>query len=141
MPRIQVNADVQAAGGFPLWADGVYTLRITETEATTASTGKAQLRVRLEAVSAINDEGGRPLANPGTLLDFVTIDPIQTKTGGTVSFLRGLWEAAGLSWGADIDTDDLIGKEVSAKVAIEKFVKKDGTETERNRVKRYMKPS
>ena len=140
MPRIQVNADVQAAGGFPLWADGVYTLRVTEAEQTTASTGKAQLRVRLEPVGEVNDENGRPLATAGTLLDFVTIDPIQTKLGGTVSFLRGLWEAAGLPWGSDIDTDDIVGKEVQAKVAVEKFTKKDGTETERNRVKRYIKP-
>ena len=135
--RIQVNAEVQSASGFPLWAEATYLLRITEVEQTTASTGKAQLKVRLTPINNVQDDSGVPLSAPGTLMDWVTVDPIQTKGGGTVSFLRGLWEAAGLTWNAEIDTDDLMGKEVSARVAIEK----DQRGNDRNRVKRYVKAS
>ena len=135
MPRIQVNAEVQSASGFPLWGEGTYGLRITEVTQTTASTGKAQLRLRLEPVAEVVDESGKPLGTPGTLLDFVTVDPIQGKSGGTFSFLRALWEAAGLAWGSEIDTDELVGKEVQAKVAIEK----DQKGNDRNRIKRYVK--
>ena len=137
MPRIQVNADVQAAGGFPLWAEGNYELRIKEVEQTTASTGRAQLRVRFEPLAEVRDDAGKVLEQPGTLLDYVTIDPIQTKNGGTVSFLRGLYEAVGLPWNSEIDTDELVGKEVRARVNIEKDKKGE----DRNRVKRYIKGS
>lgn len=135
MPRIQVNADVQSASGFPLWAEGIYTTRITDVQHTTASTGKAQLKLRLQPTGEVVGEEGQPLSSPGSLPDYVTVDPIQGKNGGTFSFLRALWEAAGLTWGPDIDTDELNGKEVRVKVTIEKDLKGN----DRNRVKRYMK--
>ena len=136
--RIQVNPDVQAAGGFPLWAEGRYTLRAREAQQTTASTGKAQLKVIWEPTGDITEhETTKLLSTPGALPDYVTIDPIQGKSGGMFSFLRGLWEAAGLPWGADIELDDIVGREVVAIVAVEK----DQRGNDRNRVKRYVKAS
>ena len=132
--RINVNSEVQSASGFPLWAPGKYGLRVKELESTTASTGKAQLKVRLEPVAEVLGEEGGPLSTPGTLVDYITVDPIQSKSGGMFSFLRAFVESAGLSW-ADFDTDELIGREVTAVVAIEP----DNKGTNRNRVKRYVK--
>ena len=137
MPRISVNPDVQSASGFPLWGEGTYDLRVKQVDSTTASTGKAQLKLRLEPVGEVPDEQGVALGNPGTLVDYVTVDPIQGKNGGTFSFLRALWEAAGLAWGADIDTDLLLDRVVKAKVNIEK----DQKGNDRNRIKRYVKAS
>lgn len=136
MPRIQVNAEVQASAGFALWAEGTYALRIREVEMTKASTGKAQLLTTLEPTGEVLEhETGRPIANAGTVREYVTIDPVTTKTGGTISFLRALWEAAGLVWGSEIDTDELVGRELKAAIVVQK----DNKGTDRNRIKRFMK--
>ena len=133
MPRITVDPTVESATGFPVWAAGRYTLRIAEVEQATSKSGKPMLSLTLEAVGEVLDKNGSALGNAGKIWDRVMVDPITGKNGNQVSFLRPLIEAAGLTWG-DFDTDDLVGKEVQAQVAIEEYQGQ-----ERNGIGRYIK--
>ena len=136
MPRITVNPDVQSAGGRIVWAKGRYPLRIREIQEQTSSTGKAMLVIEYEPVGEVTDIDGRQPSNPGRLWDRVLVEPVQTKLGNTISFLRPLIEAAGLTWGGEIDTDDLVGKEVLARVTVGEY-----QGNERNEITGYVKAS
>ena len=133
MPRITVNPDVQAAGGRPVWAKGRYPLRIRDVQQTESSTGKAMLVVEYESTNDVLDVDGNTVAGGGRIWDRVLIEPIQTKTGNTISFLRPLIESAGMDW-SDFDTDDLVGKEVTARVTVGEY-----NGNERNEITGYVK--
>ena len=130
MPMITVNPDARSAGEFPNWRAGEYELEITEIEQTVTKTGKDQLVLKLSPVDEVMDVDGNPLPKPGTLRDWVLIDPVQTKNGGTVSFLRAVVESAGLEW-SNFNSDDLLNKNLRARVGI--------SETGRNEILRYLK--
>ena len=140
MARIVVNPDVQAASGdFPLWADGKYHLRIDEIQEETSAKGQPMLRVSLVPTDSVTDEEGNTLPNPGRLFDRVMVEPVTTKKGQAISFLRVIVEAAGLSW-QDFDTDELQGREVVARVGRSTYTTKDGQSRTRNEIVGYVKP-
>lgn len=133
MPRITVNPDVESAGGFPVWAAATYRLRVDEVKEKTSGSGKAMLNVKLVPVDVVNDDKGNPISSPGSLYDNIMVEPVKGKSGGTFSFLRPFVESCGLVWG-DFDTDQLQGRECTAKVVIGEY-----NGNERNEVARYLK--
>ena len=133
MGRITVNPDVQGAGEFPVWAEQEVEFEVANVEERPSSTGQAMLNVTLQPTSAVLDEQGRELGKPGKLYDNIMVDPVATKNGGTVSFLRPFVEACGLAW-SDFDTEQLQGAHLRAKVIIGEY-----NGRRRNEVGRYVK--
>jgi len=135
--RITVNPDVAAAGGGILWGKGRTQLRIRGIEEQTSKErGLPMLSIEFEPTDAITDSDGNTVdaQSAGRIWDRVMVEPITTKRGQTISFLRPLIEACGLTWGGELDTEQLVGKELTARVGIEEY---EGRE--RNTITGYVK--
>ncbi len=133
MGKITVNPDVQGAGEFPVWAEGEVDFEVTRIEERRSSKGQAMLNVELVPQGEVLDERGVAIEKPGRIFDNIMVDPVGTKNGGQVSFLRPFIEACGLTWG-DFDTDQLQGAKVRAKVIIGEY-----NGRRRNEIGRYVK--
>jgi len=140
MARITVNPDVASAGARPVWAKGKYTLRIREIKEEVSqgekTAGQPLLNIEFEPVGEVTDVEGRVLENPGRIWSRILVEPVTTKLGNTISFLRPLIEAAGLAWGGEIDTEELLEKEVIARIKISEYKGDD-----RNEISGYVKAS
>lgn len=130
MAKLNANPNVEANLAFDVIQPGTYNLRVKEIVPFTAQSGNECWRVRLEFadVSMLNKIDGTPAKNPGTLLDNSLVVSPKDKQGKLRSFV----EACGKLWG-DLDSDDLIGLEVQAKIGLEEY-----NGEQKNIVSRYL---
>lgn len=131
MPQLNANPNAEVNLAFDVVKPGTYRMRVKEITEFTASSGNTCWRVRLEFTdpSSLSKEDGTPVKNAGTLLDSSLVVSPAEKQGK----LRGFVEACGLPW-ANLDSDDLIGREVDCNIKIEEYQGE-----KKNSVGRYLK--
>jgi hypothetical protein len=132
MPKLTANPNVEVNSAFDVVKPGVYKMRVKEIEEFTANSGNTCWRLRAEYAepsSLDKVDGTGPANNPGTILDSGLVIAPADKQGK----LRGMVEACGVAW-ANLDSDDLIGKEFDAKVGTKEY-----NGELKNVIKRYLK--
>jgi len=138
MPHITVNPQAEADAGFEIAQPGVYRMRIEgatnfpAVQEFTSAKGNTCLKVRMVFAdpTSVTTDKNTVAKNLGSIVDSGLVVAPAEKQGK----LRSLVEACSLPW-ADFDTDQLVGKELQAKVAIEEY-----NGTKRNNITRYLKP-
>lgn len=130
MPRLTANPNAEANLAFDVVKPGTYRMRVKEIVEFTAQSGNTCWRARLEYAEPVDRIDGQPAQNPGTVLDNSLVAAPADKQGKLRSFV----EACGIGW-SDLDSDQLVGCELVAKIDIEEY-----NGEQRNTVRRYMKP-
>lgn len=138
MARLSPNLDVKVDEAFDVAAAGVYPMRIKEVLTSdanglpfTSEKGNTSWRVKFEFVdpTAVTNIQGQPCKKLGTIFDMGLVISPSEKQGK----LRGLVEACGMQW-RELDSEDLIGKEVKVKLDVGLY-----NGEPRNNVARYIK--
>lgn len=115
MARIPVDLrNVEAAGDFPIFPDGDYTLSVKDVEQGTSNSGKPKLQVKFEIVDGPDGSGdytGKTMVRSYSLVE------------AALPFLRRFVEACGLD-GDDLNSVDdelLIGAKIGARVSTKEY--------------------
>ena len=128
MPRLTANPNAEASLAFDTVKPGDYAMRVKEISEETSKSGNPMWKITLEYVDPTGCAklDGSPAKNPGTLIDYcVTTPESQGKLKGFVLACGERWE--------DLDSENLIGKELTVRVKTEKYEGED-----RNKVGRYI---
>jgi len=133
MARLNANPTVEASLAFDVVKPDTYDMRVETIEEFSAASGNTCWKVKLSYVdpSACTKENGEPATNPGNVFDNSLVVSPAEKQGK----LRGFVEACGRAW-TDLDSDELIGCDVTVKVIKEEYPQGSGNWS--NKAGRYL---
>ena len=130
MGMFKVNPAAEASVGFPTFKAGVYAVRITKVEDRNPQKNDLKVTFAYTNPTQLIQIDEQPFTGSldaaGSLFDYVMLaEDKQWK-------LRSLVEACGLVW-ADLDPQDLVGKELDVKVGLEEY-----QGDQKNKLNRYV---